>query len=101
MKKPFFYLTVVSFTFFAACTDSATESNTEEKTSSSTTTVKEPETKSTTPTIVQPAAKDTVKKTVVSVGRGGTDVKHKSTEVKVDGKGVKVGTKDVDFEIKK
>ena len=89
---------IVSFTFFAACTDSATE-NKEEKTSSSTT-VKEPDTKTTT-TIVQPSAKDTTKKTVVSVGRGGTDVKHKNTEVKVDGKGVKVGTKDVDFEIKK
>jgi intein/homing endonuclease len=50
---------------------------------------------------VQPPAKDTGKKTVVSVGRGGTEVKHKNTEVKVDEKGVKVGTKDVDFEIKK
>jgi ABC-type Fe3+-hydroxamate transport system substrate-binding protein len=100
MKKPLFYLAVVSVTFFAACTDSATESNTEKKTSSSTT-LNEPEAKTTTTTVVQPAARDTVKRTVVSVGSAGTNVKHKNTELKVDAKGVKVGTKDVDFEINK
>ena len=87
MKKIIYYIAIVMLSFFAAC-DNAEK--TEVKTENGTI-VKEP--------VINTV--DTTKRTSISVGPGGADVKHKTTEVNVNKSGVKVGTKDVKVEVKK
>ncbi len=45
--------------------------------------------------------KDSSRKTSVSVGSGGVDVRSEKADVKVDGSGVNVGTKDVKVDVRK
>lgn len=86
MKKIFYYSAIISLCFIAAC-DNAENTKTEDAT-----TVKE-----SAPNTVA----DTSKRTTISVGPGGADVKLKNTSVTVDKNGVKIGTKDVKVEVKK
>jgi hypothetical protein len=59
------------------------------------------ETKKEEVTVKEKAAKEEAKKTEVSVGPDGAEVKTKSgTEVKVGEKGASVGTKDVKIDVK-
>jgi len=86
MKK-IIYSVIIMLSFFTACNSAErTEVKNEDGT-----TVKEP----------VPNTSDTTKRTSISVGPGGADVKHKNTEVNVDKNGVKIGTKDVKVEVKK
>ena len=89
MKKLIFYSTIILLSFFISCDNSE---KSEVKKEEAGTTVKEP---------VPNTIVDTTKRTSVSVGSGGADVKHKNTQVNVDKNGIKVGTKDVKVEIKK
>jgi len=90
MKKTLFYAVIISIVFFTAC-ESSNETK-EVTTEESGKMVKEP---------VPNNIDDTTKRTSVSIGSGGVDVKSKATGVKVDKNGIKVGTKDVNIEIKK
>jgi hypothetical protein len=86
MKKHFLQFVVISgMFFFTACDSTAKENNPGS----------EPETKSTSVQTV-----DSVKKTTISAGPNGTDVKTKTTDVEVNSSGVKVGTKNVKVDIK-
>ena len=90
MKKHFLqFMTISGLFFFTACGDSATKETTDGKSESNS------ETKSTS---VQ--AVDSTKKTTITIGPKGTDVKSKNTDVQIDGGGVKVGTKDVKVDVK-
>ena len=85
MKKILIYSTIIALAFITACENAAKK---DEKTVEKTEEVK---------TVKEPAANANTetKKTSVSVGPGGADVKHKNTEVAVDKNGVKIGTKTV------
>jgi len=89
MKKTLFYSAIILSSFLIACNERGEK--TEVKTENSGTTDK------------KPLPNNTIdsKRTSVSVGAGGAAVKHKNTRVNVDRGGVKVGTKDVDIQIKK
>ncbi|MEO8412127.1 MAG: hypothetical protein ABI472_00645 [Ginsengibacter sp.] len=83
MKKQILPIVAVTcLLFFTACADSTT---TDANTGSS-------------PTNVEKV--DTVKKTTISVGPDGVDVKTKNTDVKVSGAGAAVGTKEVKVDVK-
>ncbi len=91
MKKQFLqFMAMSGMFFFTACGDSATKETTNENKP-----VSNSETKSTNVQTV-----DTVKKTTISIGPNGSGVKSKNTDVQVNKSGVKVGTKDVNVDVR-
>ena len=90
MKKILFYVSIITMVFLTAC--ESINKTKEVKNEESGKMVKEP---------VSNTVDDTRNRNSVSVGSGGVDVKRKGTDVKVDKNGIRVGTKDVNIEIKK
>lgn len=92
MKKVLISLTVIATILIGTSCDDQKATGTTTTTSEGTKT-----TGGTNTTIVS----DTAKRTTISVGPGGTTVStKKGTEVSIDSKGVKVGSKDVKVDIK-
>lgn len=98
MKKIYVIAYSVLVVCLLSCSDQATEKNESVKSEPAKTSVTTP------PTVVNEQVEVKIKetpKTEISIGQQGGSVKTKNgTDVSLDKKGVKVGTKDVNIDIK-
>ena len=83
MKKIIIYSGILfCLSFFVACDDKTSETTVVKSTEPAITTV------------------DTAQRTNISIGNNGADINSKNTHIQVNGKGIKVGTKKINIDIK-